>query len=265
MHEIKERKDAHINELMRKHETAFAEIKDYYNDITHNNLDLIKQLKEDVADMKKKETANEKLMYEVAQENKRLTEPLAKALKEVDELRRQLANYERDKGILSQTKARLGETDKELRNLEWEHEVFQQRFAALQGERDELYTKFESSIYEVQQKNGLKSMLLERKLEAMAEVLEKKEAQLGEVLSAANLDPATLQQLSSKLDEMLDGKNALIRALQFEKAKAQSQHEALVQRRAAHARVGACACAVEQLAVLFKDRLPLFLWRTQRR
>lgn len=46
VHEIKERKDAHINELMRKHETAFAEIKDYYNDITHNNLDLIKQLKE---------------------------------------------------------------------------------------------------------------------------------------------------------------------------------------------------------------------------
>lgn len=36
---------------------------------------------QDVADMKKKETANEKLMYEVAQENKRLTEPLAKALK----------------------------------------------------------------------------------------------------------------------------------------------------------------------------------------
>lgn len=111
--------------------------------------------------------------------------------------------------------------------------MYQQRFAALQGERDDLYTKFESSIYEVQQKNGLKSMLLERKLEAMAEVLEKKEAQLGEVLSAANLDPATLQQLSTKLDEMLDGKNALIRALQFEKAKAQSQHESLIQRRAA--------------------------------
>jgi hypothetical protein len=32
-----------------------AEIKNYYNDITHNNLDLIKTLKEDVAEMKKRE------------------------------------------------------------------------------------------------------------------------------------------------------------------------------------------------------------------
>merc|ERR1712078_818369 len=79
IHEIEERKNTHINELMKKHERAFAEIKNYYNDITHNNLDLIRTLKEDVAEMKKKETANEKLMYEIAQENKRLSEPLAKA------------------------------------------------------------------------------------------------------------------------------------------------------------------------------------------
>lgn len=43
---------------------AFAEIKNYYNDITHNNLDLIKTLKEDVAEMKRRETQNEKLMYD---------------------------------------------------------------------------------------------------------------------------------------------------------------------------------------------------------
>ncbi len=101
IHEIEERKNSHINELMKKHERAFAgeshvhagthaeagcipvpdlastraaraacmpatsmapllhylltEIKNYYNDITHNNLDLIKTLKEDVAEMKKRE------------------------------------------------------------------------------------------------------------------------------------------------------------------------------------------------------------------
>ena len=31
-----------VNELMKKHEKAFGEIKNYYNDITHNNLDLIR-------------------------------------------------------------------------------------------------------------------------------------------------------------------------------------------------------------------------------
>lgn len=83
IHEIEERKNTHINNLMKKHETAFAEVKNYYNDITHNNLDLIRTLKEDVAEMKKKETQNEKLMFEIAQENKRLSDPLTKALKEV--------------------------------------------------------------------------------------------------------------------------------------------------------------------------------------
>lgn len=57
---------------------AFSDIKNYYNDITHNNLDLIKTLKEDVAEMKKKDNQNEKLMFEIAQENKRLSEPLQK-------------------------------------------------------------------------------------------------------------------------------------------------------------------------------------------
>lgn len=83
IHEIEERKNTHINDLMQKHDKAFAEIKNYYNDITHNNLDLIKTLKDDVTEMKKKEAQNEKLMYEIAQENKRLSDPLTRALKEV--------------------------------------------------------------------------------------------------------------------------------------------------------------------------------------
>ena len=35
---------SYIKELMKKHEQAFAEIKNYYTDITHNNLDLFKSL-----------------------------------------------------------------------------------------------------------------------------------------------------------------------------------------------------------------------------
>lgn len=63
--------NAHINELMKKHERSFAEIKNYYNDITHNNLDLIKALKEDVAEMKKREAQNEKLMWVTASQPSR--------------------------------------------------------------------------------------------------------------------------------------------------------------------------------------------------
>lgn len=51
---------------------------------------------------------NEKLMYEIAQENKRLSEPLTKALKEVEALRQALASLEKDKMSLAQTKVGQG-------------------------------------------------------------------------------------------------------------------------------------------------------------
>ena len=44
---IEERKNSHIKQLMKAHEQEFSEIKNYYNDITHNNLDLIKSLKDE--------------------------------------------------------------------------------------------------------------------------------------------------------------------------------------------------------------------------
>lgn len=43
--EIDERKNSHINDLVLHHTKAFNEMKNYYNDITLNNLALISSLK----------------------------------------------------------------------------------------------------------------------------------------------------------------------------------------------------------------------------
>lgn len=43
--EVEERKNSHINELNNNHEKAFTDMKNYYNDITLNNLALIGSLK----------------------------------------------------------------------------------------------------------------------------------------------------------------------------------------------------------------------------
>ena len=51
--------------------------------------------------MKKKEERMERQMNEVMAENRRLTEPLQRAREEVEELRRQLANYDKDKRSLA--------------------------------------------------------------------------------------------------------------------------------------------------------------------
>ncbi|XP_024399532.1 dynein regulatory complex subunit 4 isoform X2 [Physcomitrium patens] len=211
IHEIEERKNVHVSELMKNHEKAFTEIKCYYNDITHNNLDLIRTLKEDVTGMKMREAANEKLMYEIAQENKRLTEPLEKALKEVEVLRLGMANYEKDKQLLSQANSRQKESTKKFKQLEWDYQVLQSRCEQLQAERDEIFSKFVSSVHDVQQKCGLQSMLLQRKVQVLGEKLEKKEAQLGtgEVQGGVH----------SSAEKVLESKNNLIKSLRYDLGK----------------------------------------------
>lgn len=116
-------------------------------------------------------------------------------MQEVESLRQQLSNYDKDKVTLQHTKQRLLHADKQLKNIEWEKEVLSQRFAKVEAERNELYSRFEETILEVQQKTGLKGLLLERKVEALNDALEKKQTQLAEVLAASNLDSPTLQSV----------------------------------------------------------------------
>ncbi|MBN3316598.1 DRC4 protein, partial [Atractosteus spatula] len=250
IHEIEERKNGQINTLMKNHEKAFSDIKNYYNDITLNNLALINSLKEQVEEMKRKEERLEKEMAEVLLQNKRLTEPLQRAKEEVAELQKQLANYEKDKvslavqaiqisaeflSVSEGAKARLKVADKEMKDLKWE----------VQAERDELYQKFVKAIQEVQQKSGFKNLLLERKLSALTETLEKKEAQLNEVLSASNLDPTALTIVTRKLEDVLDSKNVAIKDLQYELARVCKAHNDLL--RTYEAKLHAFGIPVDEL------------------
>lgn len=228
IHEIEERKNSQINALMKTHETNFAEIKNYYNDITLNNLGLISGLKEQLITLRKKEDRMEKQMAEINAENKRLVEPLQKAREEVEELRKSLSSYDKDKQSLASAKARLKVQNEEFKSLGWEHEVLEQRFEKVQNERDELYQKFIKSIHQVQQKSNFKNLLLEKKLGALADTLEKKEAQLNEVLSASNLDPTALTVVTRKLEDVLDSKNSAIKDLQYELARVCKAHNDLM-------------------------------------
>nr|KAF6276904.1 hypothetical protein mPipKuh1_010520 [Pipistrellus kuhlii] len=76
IHEVEERKNGQISTLMQRHEEALTDMKNYYNDITLNNLALINSLKEQMEDMRKKEEHLEKEMLEVSAQNRRLAEPL---------------------------------------------------------------------------------------------------------------------------------------------------------------------------------------------
>ena len=104
-----------------------------------------------------------------------------------------VVDYSHEMSLLQNAKARVKALDSELKSLKWEHEVLEQRFAQVgqlfclplvilvcvylpqtEKERDELYSRFVTAIHDVQQKSGFKNLLLEKKLSALADTLEKK-------------------------------------------------------------------------------------------
>merc|ERR1719171_2629352 len=101
---IEEAKNFHIQRVMQKNQKDFQEIKVYYGDITSTNLDLIKRLKEDHHEIKKRENADAKLMFDSEQKNKQLKEPLKRAHADVEQLELQLQAYEEDKKKLAAVK-----------------------------------------------------------------------------------------------------------------------------------------------------------------
>lgn len=249
---IEERKNIHIEHLMKAHEKAFAEIKNYYNDITHNNLDLIKSLKEEVADMRRKEQLDEKLMYEVAQENKRMSEPLRRAKQDVERLCLEVEKHKVQCEELRQTKARLLVVEDKLRVLKWEEEVLAQRYSAVQSERDELSTRFQSSVCEVERRAGFRNLLLERKLSALAVESERREACLGEVLARANVDPSAARQLHGRLENALENKANIAADLMQELQGIRTAHIHLVE--AANRKLKEFGVPIEELG--YQPALP---------
>lgn len=79
IHEIEERKNQHINELLKNHEEAFREMKDYYNDITRENLELIRMYKEKLVEIKGQIEFNKVKVDHLKQKREELLRPLETA------------------------------------------------------------------------------------------------------------------------------------------------------------------------------------------
>ena len=86
IHEIEERKNQHINELMVNHESAFQEMKAYYNDITRENIELIKVHKDKLKEIKAQINGNDHIVADLKKKEKEMQLPLQEAQQKRDGL-----------------------------------------------------------------------------------------------------------------------------------------------------------------------------------
>merc|ERR1711908_239523 len=204
VHEIEERKNQHINELLFNHQEAFDEIKTYYNDITHDNLQLIRELKDEITGMREREKTNQKRMALLTVENKELSEPLLKKQEEQRELEEKLKSHNK------QLEERIAEAKQDYRGTE-------EKFRKIEKERDDLYRRFQKAVREIQRRAELgKNSVLEKKLEMLQVQFDEKQAQLSQVLAAAKLDPSVVASVTKKLEQVLGAKNRQIKELQYQ-------------------------------------------------
>ncbi|RKO98574.1 hypothetical protein CXG81DRAFT_28611 [Caulochytrium protostelioides] len=269
IHELETRKNGQINALMRNHDKAFAEIKNYYNDITLNNLALINSLKEQLEESNKKEERNEKMMADVTAENKRMAEPLNAALTECDSLKKKLANYDKDRTSLVNAKGQLKALSEKHRKLTWDYEILEQRFSQLEREKRELSEAFQQRLMEIQQRQGLRATILEQTVADADKQLDVSRTQLRELANLGLVGPAgpggpagatmtAPAQLSptegahvaailTRLESVVDEKNRRIERLEFDVAKLERGNEQL--RRVYEAKLNEYAIPAEAFRV----------------
>lgn len=217
IHEIEERKNQHINELLFNHQEAFDEIKSYYNDITFDNLQLIKSLRDEIQEMKDREKNNKQRMEDLKIRIKALSGPLETTLEEQRGLEDDLKSYTKDKLALKNLKAHYKKLEEQLTEAKQEYRSTEDRYRKIEKERDDLYRRFQKAVREIQRKAELgKNAVLEKKLEVLTQQFEEKQAQLTEVLTAAKLDPSIVANVTKKLEQVLGAKNRQIKDLQYQ-------------------------------------------------
>lgn len=148
---------------------------------------------------------------------------------ELEELRKKLENYDRDRAALSRTRSQYSVCSKQMNDLTWETEALRMRTEKLTEERNQLKKSFEDAVLELQQKTSLKNLLLERKLAIVEKDAEKRDVLLGEMLNVSGGGAKQVpHHLGEKFDQMMKVKNNKIQDLRYELARVCKAHDDLL-------------------------------------
>ena len=244
IHEIEERKNLHINKLISNHDKAFHEIKEYYYEITKDNLDLIASVNEEYAALKSQETLLVKKKGELHEENAELAKKLAVAEPDVLQLRHKLQHYSKDKVSLQHVKARLMVVEEQQANLQAEYDSLKIEYAQAEAERNAVRDSFEQVIQSVASKKEARQDLLASALQNAMSSLQQHDAQIHEIVQAANLDPVVLQTVQNRLDSVVSSKNMDAKKLKLDILRVKKAHDDLI--RVYESRLGSLGIAESQ-------------------
>lgn len=211
IHEVEERKNQHINDLIKNHEKAFSNMKFYYNGITKGNLQLITNLQKHVEELRVRAQNNKRMLLEYVQENQNLSKPLMKVSTKISELQALLKERTKDQMALRNAIARLNSIRKKSASLKESQQQLEEDYKLVEKERDDLYNTFEETIQNVHRQAQFHNQALEQRLVTAEVTVEKAASQIEEIIKAANLDMPEMSRVMSSINEMLAAKEDALR------------------------------------------------------
>ena len=242
IHEIEERKNLHINDLIFNHEQSFNKMKEYYNSITRDNLDLIRSLKTELNELESKIKNHEAKYSDILSENKKLNLPLTKAKNEVLLYSKKLVNYSKDKRSLKSNQKHLLSLTNKLNVLQKQNSGLKARYRQLLHSKTTLLHRYctinvpsGSAATSTPTATGTATGsshsvngALERKLADYQGQFRMKQKQLDAILKEANLDKVVISHLTNKLNTIIDHKNQQIEEKRFAVTKVHKMHDDLL-------------------------------------
>lgn len=221
IHEVEERKNQHINDLIRNHEKAYLQMKKYYNDITKQNLDTIKKLTKQQAEMEERGATNRKSLRVFQAENDELDKPLQELKKKIKDLKMDLKERAKDQLALRNANARLTTISRSSTSLRQKLQQLEEEYSRIERDRDAIYNGFEEAIQRVRGQTEFQNQALEQRLISAEANVGKAALQVEEIIHAANLDGNEVARMMSNLNQMLSAKDELLKELKFTLVKMQ--------------------------------------------
>lgn len=220
IHEIEERKNQHRNDLMENHTNSFKEMKDYYNQITRESLELIKVLKERLQDIKDNIKKNDEIIESLKAEMVQFREPLTQAKAEAEHLKKSVATFEKDQMALRNARGFLKDLTTKNNNVNEERTSLDKKFKQVDREKASMYVKFEQAIEQLRGRADFKNEKLEEKLQVFENELEKKELTFRELAQRCGLGQDQVDDICKKMEEAIEAKNSILRNLKYSLAHA---------------------------------------------
>jgi len=224
LNDIYEKKTKEIKELTEKHSNIFNSMKNYYGELNKKNLNKLKELSKTYSDGLDKQSKLKVLLVNRNKMKSDIEEPWKKNEKLIAEKAKEEELCKSRFKELSGLNTDYSKLKEDLLDKEYKYEVTFQKIKYLEKEKGYFVNKYKDILHDVEQKAGLKNIILEKKLETIDDNLEIKEVQLKEVLKKTSVNPNTLANINNTLEEVESMKGELIHQLEEELKKIKEAH-----------------------------------------